>query len=69
MLLEKDKYCSCPNCGCKEFKDVSTVLLPVMKNEFNDYVVHPSRYQEKFKCTRCGKEHSLSDIYEHYMKE
>ena len=69
MLVGKDKYCSCPNCGCKEFKDVSIVLLPVMKNEFNDHVVYPSKHKERFKCTRCGKEYDLSDIYENYMKE
>ena len=69
MLLGKDKYCACPHCGNKEFKDVSTVLLPVTKNEFNDLVVYPIKHQERFKCTRCGKEFSNKEIRDHKNKQ
>ena len=69
MLLEKDKYCSCPNCGCKEFKDISVVVLTVIRNEFNDDMMYPQKFKERFKCTRCGKEFSAEEIYSHYKGE
>lgn len=69
MLLGKDKYCGCPHCGCKSFKDVSIVNLTVIKDEWNDDMLVPQRETERFKCTRCGKEFRAEEIYDHYMKE
>ena len=69
MLLEKDKYCSCPNCGCKSFRDVSIVNVIVTKDEWNDEYLVPKHETNRYKCTRCGKEFTSSDLYEHYSKE
>lgn len=69
MLLEKDKYCTCPNCGCKSFKDVSIINVQVIKNEWNEDMLFPVPETSRYKCTRCGKEFSGNDLYEHYSKE
>lgn len=69
MLLEKDKYCSCPHCGGKSFKDVSIVNVVVMKDEWNDEYLAPRKEKQKFKCIRCGKEFSADDLYKHYSGE
>lgn len=68
MLLEKDKYCSCPNCGCKSFKDVSIVNIIVTKDEWNDDMLVPVSEKNRYKCTRCGKEFNANDLYDHYSK-
>ena len=69
MLLEKDKYCSCPHCGCKSFKDVSIVNVIVMKDEWNDEFLMPRKETQRFKCARCGKEFTGKELHEHYNKE
>ena len=69
MLLEKDKYCSCPHCGCKSFKDVSIVNVVVMKDEWGDEYLAPRKETQKFKCARCGKEFSANELYKHYSGE
>lgn len=69
MLFEKDKYCSCINCGCKSFKDVSIVNVMVKRDEWNDDYLSPRKEIQKFKCTRCGKEYSADELYEHYLGE
>jgi DNA-directed RNA polymerase subunit RPC12/RpoP len=69
MLLEKDKYCKCPNCGCKSFKDVSIVNVKVIKDEWNEDFLVASHELNRYKCTRCGKEWSSDDLYNHYSKE
>jgi hypothetical protein len=40
-----------------------------MKNEFNDEMMYPQKFKEEFKCTRCGKEFSAEEIYDHYKGE
>ena len=69
MLLEKGKYCSCPHCGYKSFKDVSIVNVVVMKNEWNDEYLAPIKETQRFKCARCGKEFSADELYKHYSGE
>ncbi len=69
MLLEKDKYCKCPNCTCKSFKDVSIVNVVVTKNEWNDDILVPVHEARRFKCTRCGKEFSANELQDFYNKE
>ncbi len=69
MLLEKSKYCSCPNCGSKSFKDISIVNVTVCKNEWNEDFLLPEHETVKYKCTRCGKEHTGEELYTHYTKE
>ena len=69
MLLEKNKYCKCPNCGCMSFKDVSIVNVVVMKDEWNDEFLMPQKEIQKFKCTRCGKEFTADELYKYYSGE
>ena len=69
MLLEKDKHCCCPNCGCKSFKDISIINVIVTKDEWNDDMLTSQREVSKYKCTRCGKEFAASDLYEHWLKQ
>ena len=69
MLLGKDKYCGCPNCGCKSFKDVSIVNIIVTKDGWNDDILTTVPETDRYKCCRCGKEFAASEIYEHYFKE
>ena len=54
MLLEKDKYCCCPNCKCKSFIDISIINVQVIKNEWNDDMLLPTPETSKYKCDRCG---------------
>jgi DNA-directed RNA polymerase subunit RPC12/RpoP len=69
VLLEKTKYCSCPHCGCKSFKDVSIVNVVVSKDEWNDEFLSTVHETTKFKCARCGKEFTGEELQEHYNKE
>ena len=69
MLLDKSKYCECPHCGNKSFKDVSIVNVIVMKDEWNDDFLVPQKETERFKCTRCQKEFNAEQLYEHYSKK
>ena len=69
MLLGKDKYCSCPNCGNKSFKDISIVNLTVIKDEWNDDFLFPQKEKDRYKCTRCGKEYNGEEIYNHYINK
>ena len=68
MLLEKDKYCCCPNCKCKSFIDISIINIQVIKNEWNDDMLLPTPETSKYKCARCGKEFTSSELYENYCK-
>ena len=69
MLLEKNKHCKCPNCGCMSFKDVSIVNVVVMKDEWNDEFLMPQKEIQKFKCIRCGKEFTANELYKYYSGE
>ena len=69
MLLEKDKYCNCPNCGCKSFRDVSVINIRVVKNEWNDDMLIPTPERDRYKCTRCGKEFKAQELYEYWLKQ
>ena len=53
VLLEKDRYCCCPNCNCKSFKEINIVNVVVMKDEWNDERLHSVREKNRYKCTRC----------------
>ena len=69
MLLEKDKHCSCPNCKCKSFKDISIINVIVLKDEWNDDLLVPQKETSKYKCTRCGKEFKAQELYEYWLKQ
>jgi uncharacterized C2H2 Zn-finger protein len=40
-----------------------------MKDEFGDIIVRPFIEEERFKCTRCGKEFNMKDIRNHKNKQ
>ena len=69
MLTHNDPYCGCPHCGNKTFKDVSIYTIRTMKDEFGDIIVRPFIEEEKFKCTRCGKEFNMKEIRNHKAKQ
>ena len=69
MLLEKDKYCKCPHCGCKSFKDVSIVNVKVLKNEFGDDMLVKHYETNRYKCIRCNKEFNEEQLYEDWLKQ
>ena len=69
MLLEKSKYCCCPNCNCKSFKEVYIVNVVVAKDEWNDERLHSVREKNRYKCIRCGKEFSGKELKEYYDKQ
>lgn len=69
MLLEKDKHCSCPHCGCKSFQDISIVNVIVMKDEWNDEYLTSKKEKQKFRCIRCGKEFFATELHKHYLGE
>lgn len=68
LLLEKDKYCKCPNCGCKSFKDVSIVNVIVAKDEWGDLTLFPQDETNRYKCTRCNKEFCADDLFEDWKQ-
>ena len=69
MLLEKDKYCCCPNCNCKSFKEIDIVNVVVMKDEWNDERLHSVIEKNRYKCIRCGEEFSVKELKEYYDKQ
>ena len=68
MLLEKDKYCCCPNCGCKTFEEIHHVNVCMTKNEWNDMFPVPYREADRYKCTRCGKKYSGKELAENWKQ-
>jgi DNA-directed RNA polymerase subunit RPC12/RpoP len=69
MLLEKDKYCRCPHCGNKSFKDVSIVNVKVIKNEWGDDMLIKNYETNRYKCTRCNKEFNEEELYQDWLKQ
>ena len=69
MLTHNDPYCSCPHCGNKTFRDCTIYSIKTMKDEFGDIITIPYPEEERFKCTRCGKEFSNKEIRDHKNKQ